>query len=119
MTIIRESDLIDSIAEALQYISYFHPADFIRAMSAAWEREENPAAKEALAQILVNSRMCAIGHRPICPDTGTANISIKVGADARLELSGSLQNAMDEATRRAYKLDTNPLRASVVVDPTG
>ncbi len=119
MTIIRESDLIDSIAEALQYISYFHPADFIRAMSAAWEREENPAAKEALAQILVNSRMCAIGHRPICQDTGTANISIKVGADARLELSGSLQDAMDEATRRAYKLDTNPLRASVVVDPFG
>ena len=119
MNVIREADLIDSISEALQYISYYHSPDFIRAMSAAWEREENPGAKQAMAQILVNSRMCAMGRRPICQDTGTANVAIYVGAQARLELSGSLQDAVDEATRRAYKLDTNPLRASVVVDPFG
>ncbi|WP_121632374.1 fumarate hydratase [Tropicibacter alexandrii] len=119
MRVIKESDLIDSIAEALQYISYYHPPDFIRAMAAAWEREENPGAKQAMAQILVNSRMCAMGRRPICQDTGTANVVIEVGAQARLELSGSLQDAVDEATRRAYQLDTNPLRASVVTDPFG
>ena len=117
MRVIRETDLIDSIADALQFISYYHPADFIRALAGAWEREENPGAKQAMAQILVNSRMCAMGRRPICQDTGTANVIIEVGAQARLELSGSLQDAVDEATRRAYKLDSNPLRASVVVDP--
>ncbi|MBD3678806.1 MAG: fumarate hydratase [Rhodobacteraceae bacterium] len=119
MAVIRESDLIDSIAEALQYISYFHPPDFIRAMTSAWEREQNPGAKDAMAQILVNSRMCAIGRRPICQDTGTANIAIQVGAGARLEISRGLQEVVDEAVRRAYRLDTNPLRASVVVDPLG
>lgn len=119
MRVIREQDLIGSIAEALQYISYYHPPDFIRALSAAWTREENPAAKAAMAQILVNSRMCALGRRPICQDTGTANIAIEIGARARLDLSGSLQDAVDEATRRAYRLDSNPLRASVVRDPLG
>ncbi|ETX30805.1 fumarate hydratase [Roseivivax isoporae] len=119
MTVIREADLIDSIADALQYVSYYHPPDFIRAMAAAWQREESPGAKDAMAQILVNSRMAAIGHRPICQDTGTANIFLSVGHEARLALSGSLQEAVDEATRRAYRLDTNPLRASVVVDPLG
>lgn len=119
MTVIREADLIDSIADALQYISYFHAPDFIRAMAAAWAREENPGAKQAMAQILVNSRMCAIGRRPICQDTGTANVMVQVGSQARLALSGSLQDAVDEATRRAYRLDANPLRASVVVDPLG
>lgn len=119
MTIIREADLIESISDALQYISYYHSPDFIRAMASAWEREENPGAKQAMAQILVNSRMCAMGHRPICQDTGTANVLISIGSQARLELSGSLQDAVDEATRRAYQLDTNPLRASVVVDPFG
>ncbi|MDH5797971.1 MAG: fumarate hydratase, partial [Paracoccaceae bacterium] len=119
MNTIREADLIDSIADALQYVSYYHPADFIRAMARAYELEQNKGAKDAMAQILVNSRMCAIGHRPICQDTGTANVLVQVGAQARLELSGSLQDAVDEATRRAYKLDTNPLRASVVVDPFG
>lgn len=119
MTVIREADLIDSIAEALQYISYFHPPDFIRAMAAAWAREQNPSAKQAMAQILVNSRMSALGRRPICQDTGTANVSIAIGSQARLALSGSLQDAVDEATRRAYRHDTNPLRASLVVDPFG
>ncbi|PWJ13816.1 fumarate hydratase [Jannaschia seohaensis] len=119
MTVIREEDLIESIADALQYVSYYHPPDFIRAMASAWEHEESPGAKDAMAQILVNSRMAAMGHRPICQDTGTANVFLSVGHDARLALSGSLQEAVDEATRRAYRLDTNPLRASVVVDPLG
>lgn len=119
MRVIREEDLIESIAEALQYISYFHPSDFIRAMAAAWAREENPAARQAMAQILVNARMCALGRRPICQDTGTANVTIEVGAQVRLELSGSLQDAVDEATRRAWRREANPLRASIVLDPLG
>jgi fumarate hydratase, class I len=119
MTLIREDDLIASIAEAFQYISYFHPPDFIRAMAQAWEREENPGAKQAMAQILVNSRMCAIGRRPICQDTGTANVLIEIGAGARLDITRSLQEVVDDAVRQAYLRDTNPLRASVVIDPLG
>ncbi len=119
MTVIREADLIDSIADALQFVSYYHPPDFIRAMAAAWEREESRGAKDAMAQILVNSRMAALGRRPICQDTGTANVFIKIGHRARLDLSRPLQEVVDEATRRAYMLDSNPLRASVVVDPLG
>lgn len=119
MPLIREDDLIESIAEALQYISYFHPPDFVRAMSAAWEREENPGAKQAMAQILVNSRMCAIGRRPICQDTGAANIHVKYGVEAKTDFKRSLQDICDEGTRQGYLRDTNPLRASVVVDPFG
>lgn len=119
MTEIRETDLIDSVAEAFQYISYFHPPEFIRAMAGAYEREENPAARDAIGQILVNSRMCALGRRPICQDTGTANVSIKIGAGARLAISRPLQEVIDDAVRRAYRLDANPLRASIVVDPLG
>ena len=119
MTVIREADLIDCIADALQYVSYYHPPDFIRAMSDAWAREESEGAKAAMAQILVNSRMAALGRRPICQDTGTANIFLSIGQDARLDLSRPLQEVVDEATRRAYALDSNPLRASVVVDPLG
>lgn len=119
MAVIREADLIDSVAEALQYISYFHPPDFIRAMAAAWAREESPGARNAMAQILVNSRMCAIGRRPICQDTGTANVFLSIGVGARLDLSRPLQEVIDDAVRRAYRLDTNPLRASVVIDPLG
>lgn len=119
MGVITEDHLIESIAEALQYISYYHPPDFVRAMSAAWEREENPGAKQAMAQILVNSRMCAIGRRPICQDTGAANVHVKVGVEAPLALKRSLQEICDEGTRRGYQRDTNPLRASVVVDPFG
>ncbi|MEZ5714733.1 MAG: fumarate hydratase [Paracoccaceae bacterium] len=119
MPAITEEHLIESIAEALQYISYYHPADFVQAMTAAWEREENKGAKDAMAQILVNSRMCAVGHRPICQDTGAANIHIKVGVEAPLALKRSLQEIADEGTRQGYLRDTNPLRASVVVDPFG
>ena len=119
MNVIRENDLLDSIAEALQYISYYHPPDFIQAMASAWEREESQGAKDAMAQILVNSRMAATGRRPICQDTGTANVFIEIGHQARLELSRPLQEVVDDAVRRAYNLDTNPLRASVVVEPFG
>ncbi len=119
MPLIHEDDLIASIAEAFQYISHFHPPDFIRAMTTAWEREENPSARQAMAQILVNSRMCAIGRRPICQDTGTANVVIEVGCNAQLALSRSLQEVVDEGVRQAYLCDTNPLRASVVQDPLG
>lgn len=119
MTVIREHDLLDSIAEALQYVSYYHPPDFVEAMAMAWEREESQGAKDAMAQILVNSRMAAIGRRPICQDTGTANIFIEIGHRARLDLSRPLQEVVDDAVRSAYALDTNPLRASVVVDPFG
>ncbi|MHA3980484.1 fumarate hydratase [Halovulum sp. GXIMD14794] len=119
MAVIREADLILSITDALQYVSYYHPPDFIRAMAAAWELEESPGAKDAMAQILVNSRMAALGRRPICQDTGTAIVFIRIGHRARLDLSRPLQEVVDEATRRAYLLDSNPLRASVVVDPLG
>jgi fumarate hydratase class I len=117
MSLVREADLVDSIAEAFQYISYFHPPDFIRAMARAHEREENPGARDAIAQILVNSRLAALGRRPLCQDTGTANVSLKIGVGARLELSRPLQEVVDEAVRRAYRLDSNPLRASILLDP--
>ncbi|TRD18928.1 fumarate hydratase [Palleronia caenipelagi] len=117
MTVIREDDLIASIAEAFQYISYFHPPDFVEAMASAYEREENPGAKQAMAQILVNSRMSAIGRRPICQDTGAANIHVKVGVEAKTDFKRSLQEICDEGTRQGYLRDTNPLRASIVVDP--
>ncbi|MGI9508986.1 MAG: fumarate hydratase [Geminicoccaceae bacterium] len=117
MAVIRECDLIDSIADALQYVSYFHPPDFIRALAAAWEREKSEGAKNAMAQILVNSRMAAIGRRPICQDTGVANVFLEIGVGARLDLTRSLQDVVDDAVRRAYRHDANPLRASVVVDP--
>ncbi|MAM25939.1 MAG: fumarate hydratase [Rhodobacteraceae bacterium] len=119
MAVIREADLIDRVADALQYVSYYHPPDFIAAMAAAWEREESQGAKAAMAQILVNSRMAALGRRPICQDTGTANVFLSIGQDARLDLSRPLQEVIDEGVRRAYLLDENPLRASVVVDPLG
>ena len=83
MTIIKQNDLIESIADALQYISYFHPLDFIRAMDEAYQREENPAARDAIAQILINSRMCAMGHRPICQDTGIVTVFLRVGMNVQ------------------------------------
>jgi len=117
MAVIKEGDLIDSIADALQYVSYFHPPDFVQALAAAWEREESEGAKNAMAQILVNSRMAAIGRRPLCQDTGVANVFLELGVGAHLDISRPLQEVVDDAVRRAYRHDANPLRASVVVDP--
>ena len=114
---IREEDLIDSVADALQFISYYHPMDYIRALGAAYEAEQGPAAKDAIAQILTNSRMCAEGHRPICQDTGIVNVFVKWGQDCRLDSKRSLQNVVDEGVRRAYNLPENKLRASILADP--
>ena len=117
-TIITQDDLIESIAGALQYISYYHPADYIQHLARAYEREQSPAAKDAMAQILTNSKMSATGHRPICQDTGIVNVFLKVGMDVRFEgLSGSLDDAINEGVRRGYNLAENRLRASVVADP--
>ncbi len=117
MATIREDDLVASIADALQFISYYHPADYIQNLAEAWRREESPAARDAMAQILVNSRMAAFGRRPICQDTGTAQIFMKVGLGARIVSNRSLQEIVDEGVRRAWREERNPLRASVVSEP--
>jgi len=117
MVPIREDDLIESVADALQFISYYHPMDYIRALGAAYQAEQGPAARDAIAQILTNSRMCAEGHRPICQDTGIVNVFVKWGQDCRLESSRSLQEVVDEGVRRAYNHPENKLRASVLADP--
>ncbi len=117
MVIIREEDLIESVADALQFISYYHPMDYIRALGDAYEAEQGPAAKDAIAQILTNSRMCAEGHRPICQDTGIVNVLIEWGQDCRLGSDRSLQDVVDEGVRRAYLNPDNKLRASVLDDP--
>ena len=118
MTTIRQNDLIESIAAALQYISYYHPADYIAHLARAWAREQSPAAKDAMAQILTNSKMSALGHRPICQDTGIVNVFLKVGMNVRFEgFSGSLEDAVNEGVRRGYMNPDNSLRASVVADP--
>jgi fumarate hydratase class I len=125
MTVIQQEDLIASVAGALQYISYYHPVDYIRSLAEAYEREESPAAKDAMAQILINSRMCAEGHRPICQDTGIVTAFVKVGMDVRFAGpdGGSptldLQGMVDEGTRRAYNDPDNKLRASLLADPAG
>lgn len=119
MTTIREEDLIESIADAFQYISYYHPLDYIKALAKAYEREQSPAAKDAIAQILTNSRMAAEGHRPICQDTGIATVFLEIGQDVRFDTRRSLQELIDEGVRRAYTNPDNPLRASVLRDPAG
>ena len=120
MTAIKQEDLVQSVADALQYISYYHPVDYIRSLAAAHEREESPAAKDAMAQILINSRMCAEGHRPICQDTGIVTVFLDVGMDVRWEgFTGSLEDAVNEGVRRAYQHPDNKLRASVLADPAG
>jgi fumarate hydratase, class I len=117
-TTIKQSDLTESIAAALQYISYYHPADYIAHLARAYERERSPAAKDAIAQILTNSKMSATGHRPICQDTGIVNVFLKVGMDVRFEgFKGSLDDAINEGVRRGYNHPDNTLRASVVADP--
>ena len=116
--VIRSQDLVQSVADALQFISYYHPADYIRALGRAYEREQSVAAKDAIAQILTNSRLCAEGHRPICQDTGIVNVFLKVGMDVRFEgFKGSLADAVNEGVRRGYTHPDNPLRASVLEDP--
>jgi fumarate hydratase class I len=117
-TIVKQEHLVQSVADALQYISYYHSKDFIDAMARAWEREQSPAAKDAIAQILTNSRLCAEGHRPICQDTGIVNVFLKIGMDVRLQgFSGSVADAVNEGVRRAYLHPDNKLRASVLTDP--
>ena len=117
-TTIRQSDLIESIAAALQYISYYHPADYIAHLARAYEREESPAAKDAIAQILTNSKMCAEGHRPICQDTGIVNVFLKIGMDVKWEgFTGSIADAINAGVRQGYLNPDNVLRASVLADP--
>ena len=118
MTTIRQEDLIESVAAALQYISYYHPADYIAHLARAYEREQSPAARDAIAQILTNSKMSATGHRPICQDTGIVNVFLKVGMNVRWEgFRGGLEDAVNEGVRRGYNHPDNQLRASVVADP--
>ena len=118
MTIIKQEDLIESVAAALQFISYYHPTDYIRHLARAYEREQSAAAKDAIAQILTNSRMCAEGKRPICQDTGIVNVFLKIGMEVRFEgFAGSITDAINEGVRRGYNNTDNKLRASVVADP--
>ena len=118
MSTIRQNDLIESVAAALQYISYYHPADYISHLASAYAREQSPAAKDAIAQILTNSKMSATGHRPMCQDTGIVNVFLKVGMDVRFEgFSAGLEDAINEGVRRGYNHPDNSLRASVVDDP--
>ena len=114
---IKQDDLISSIADAFQFISYYHPLDYIQALGAAYEREQSPAARDAIAQILTNSRMSAEGHRPICQDTGIATVFLKVGMDVRWDATMSLAEMVNEGVRRAYNNKDNLLRASVLSDP--
>jgi fumarate hydratase class I len=117
-TTIRHADLVDTVAAALQYISYYHPADYIAHLARAYESEASPAAKDAIAQILTNSRMCAEGHRPICQDTGIVNVFLKIGMDVRFEgFPGSIEDAVNEGVKRGYLDPDNTLRASVLADP--
>jgi len=119
MTTIKQDDLIQSVADALQYISYYHPVDYIKNLAAAYEREESPAAKDAMAQILINSRMAAEGHRPLCQDTGIVTVFLKVGMNVRWDATMSLEDMVNEGVRRAYNDPDNKLRASVLADPAG
>jgi fumarate hydratase, class I len=120
MTVIRQDDLIDSVADALQFISYYHPLDFIQAVHEAYQREESPAAKDAMAQILINSRMAAMGHRPICQDTGIVTVFVKIGMDVSWAgASMSVTDMINEGVRRAYTHPDNVLRASILADPAG
>ncbi|MAA60982.1 MULTISPECIES: fumarate hydratase [unclassified Ketobacter] len=119
MAVIRQDDFIQSIADSLQYISYYHPADFIKAVNAAYEAEESPAAKDAMAQILINSRMCAEGHRPICQDTGIVTVFLKVGMNVQWDAEMSVTDMVNEGVRQAYNNPDNVLRASILADPAG
>jgi len=119
MAIIKQQDLIDSIADALQFIACYHPKDFIQAMSAAYDKEQSPPAKDAIAQILINSRLCAQDQRPICQDTGIVTVFVKVGMSAQWDSELSLDDMINEGVRRAYTHPDNVLRSSIVDDPIG
>ena len=119
MTTIKQEDFISSVADAFQYISYYHPVDYIKALHEAYLKEESPAAKDAMAQILINSRMAAVGHRPICQDTGIAIAFIRVGMDVRWDAKLSLEEMVNEGVGRAYADVNNPLRGSMLTDPDG
>lgn len=119
MTQIQQQDVIDSVFDALQYISYYHPKDFLDAMAQAYEREQSQAAKDAIAQILINSRMCAMGHRPICQDTGIVTVIAKVGMQVQIQGDLSFEDMINEGVRRAYLHPDNCLRASILADPDG
>ena len=119
MTVIRKQDVISSVADALQYISYYHPLDFIQALEKAYNKEQSQAAKDAIAQILINSRMSAEGRRPICQDTGIVTCFVKIGMNVQWESDLTVQQMIDEGVRQAYTNADNPLRASVVTDPAG
>jgi fumarate hydratase class I len=119
MATIKQNDLIQSVADALQYISYYHPVDYIKNLARAYEMEESPAARDAMAQILVNSRMCAEGHRPICQDTGIVTVFLKIGMDVRWDADMTVEEMVNEGVRRAYLHPDNKLRASILADPAG
>ncbi len=119
MVVIKQDDVIQSISDALQFVSYYHPPDFIQAMTRAWESEESPPAKDALRQVLVNSRMCALGKRPICQDTGIVNVFLEVGMDLQWESDLSVEEMVNEGVRDAYLNEENPLRGSIVADADG
>jgi fumarate hydratase class I len=119
MSIIKEDDLISSVADALQFISYYHPIDFVKAVHEAYEREESQAAKDSMAQILINSRMCAEGKRPICQDTGIVTVFVKVGMNVQWDATMSVTDMINEGVRRAYLHPDNVLRASILDDPAG
>src|SRR5438309_3404423 len=116
MALIRRPDLVQSVADALQFISYYHPADYIRALGRAYEREQSTAARDAIAQIVANSRLCAEGDRPICQDTGIVNVFLKIGMGVRFDFDGALEDVVNEGVRRAYLDRENPLRASILRD---
>jgi len=119
MTTIIQEDFIESIRNALQYISYYHPIDFVHAMHEAYQKEQSPAARDAIAQILINSRLCAEGHRPICQDTGIVTVFLEIGMNVRWDSQQSVEDMVNEAVSRAYRDPDNPLRASIVADPAG
>src|SRR4249920_2118832 len=120
MTVIRQDDLIESVADALQFISYYHPIDYIQALGEAYRHEQSAAARDAIAQILTNSRMCAQGRRPICQDTGIVVVFVKIGMGVRWERAAmSVADMVNEGVRRAYAHPDNVLRASIVSDPAG
>ena len=119
VNVIRQNDLVQSIADSLQFISYYHPPDFITAMTQAWEKETAPAAKDALQQVLVNSRMCYLGKRPICQDTGIVIVFVEVGMDVTWQADSSLEDMINEGVKRAYLNSDNPLRGSILSDPDG